>query len=34
MRDDLELLLMISRWQRAEATRLSLKIDSVMDRTP
>lgn len=32
MRDDIELLLEISRWQRSEARRLGISIPSVMDR--
>lgn len=32
MRDDIEILLQISRWQREEARRLGISIPSVMDR--
>lgn len=32
MRDDIELLIEISRWQRIEARRLGISIPSVMDR--
>lgn len=32
MRDDLELLLQISRWQREQAARLGLPIVSVLTR--
>jgi len=32
MRDDEELYLLLSRWQRIEAERLGMKLPSVMDR--
>lgn len=32
MRDDIEILIQISRWQREEARRLGISIPSVMDR--
>jgi len=32
MRDDIEILLQISKWQRAEANRLGITLPSVMDR--
>lgn len=32
MRDDLELLLQISRWQREQAARLGIKVASIMDK--
>lgn len=32
MRDDIEILLQISRWQREEARRLGITIPSIMDR--
>lgn len=32
MRDDIELLIEISRWQREQADRLGITIPSIMDR--
>lgn len=34
MRDDLDILLQISRWQRQEAKRLGITIPSILDRKP
>lgn len=34
MRDDLEILLQISRWQREEARRLGITLPSIMDKRP
>lgn len=34
MRDDTEILLQISRWQREEARRLGITIPSIMDKRP
>lgn len=32
MRDDIEMLIQISRWQREEARRIGITIPSIMDK--